>query len=199
VGLCMGVAVALQIISIYPKPEISFVSPPVDIEMVRSCDHLAVSRTKRVAKRTIEQRWTSPPNITICPSSNLSIYRLKKATQFWEALGHEFGSIRKVQKHDYNCATGIPSYNEILVDIPSQDFKFGDHLGTTRIWWLTDTGEILKSKIEIVTGWESSQRIIEHEIGHALGFKDNNITGHMMNRTWTKGGYNRRGLENNEI
>ena len=114
-GLCMGVAVALQIISIYPKPEISFVSPPVDIEMVKSCDHLAVSRTKRVAKRTIEQRWTSPPNITICPSSNLSIYRLKKATQFWEALGHEFGSIRKVQKHDYNCATGIPSYNEILV------------------------------------------------------------------------------------
>ena len=153
-GFCVGVAIALQLISAYPKPEIAFATPPVDIQVAKDCDHLPVSRNSRI----INQRWKTPPDITICPS-----------------------------------------YNEILVDIPSQDFKFGDHLGTTRIWWKTETGEILKSKIEIVTGWENSERIIEHEIGHALGFKDNNIVGHLMNKVWTKGGYNRRGLENNDI
>jgi len=195
VGFCVGVAIALQLISVYPKPEIAFATPPIEVQVAKDCDHMLVSKNNRI----INQRWRSPPDITICPSSKLSVYRLEKATRFWKTLGHKFGSITKAGQYNHNCATGIPSYNEILVDIPSQDFKFGDHLGTTRIWWRTETGEILKSKIEIVTGWENSERIIEHEIGHALGFKDNNTTGHLMNKAWIRGGYNRRGLENNEI
>ncbi len=194
-GFCVGVAVVLQLISVYPKPKIVFAATPIEIQVVEECGRMPVSKTNRVINKSIKQRWSSPPDITICPSSGLSIYRLERATRFWESLGHEFGSIRKVEDHNYNCSTGIPSHNEILIDIPGQDFKFGDHLGTTRTWWRTDTGEILKSKIEIVGGWESSRRIIEHELGHALGFKDNNITGHMMNKVWTRGGYNRRGLE----
>ena len=69
------------------------------------------------------------------------------------------------------------------------------HLGTTKTWWRTDTGEIFKAKIEIKVGWENRPRILEHELGHALGFKDNNSTGHMMNHAWDRGGYKKKGLQ----
>ncbi len=193
-GYCIGIAIVAQLISFSPKFEFRLAPQVVDVQVTKECDSLKVSRSSKLVDKTIKQQWHNRPNITICPSSRLSLYRLKRATAFWESLGYEFGVLQKVERNDYNCATGEPRYNEILIDIPGQDFQFGDHLGTTRTWWRTDTGEILKSKIEIVNGWENSERIIEHELGHALGFKDNNITGHMMNRSWTAGGYNKRDL-----
>ena len=139
--------------------------------------------------------WTMVPNILICNSSRATEYRVEKATVFWKTLGHSFGEIYKAPRDNMHCVSGEPPFATIMIDIPSQDFNFGSHLGTTKMWWHTGTGEILKSKIEIKTGWESSERIIEHEIGHALGYKDNSITGHMMNRAWTKGGYKKKGLQ----
>ena len=35
-----------------------------------------------------------------------------------------------------------------MIDIPSQNLIL-EHLGTTRTWWRTDTGEVFKAKIEI--------------------------------------------------
>ena len=97
------------------------------------------------------------------------------------------------------CVTGTPPYGTIMIDIPSQSFQFGNHLGTTKTWWRTDTGEVFKAKIEIKVGWENKPRVLEHELGHALGFKDNSITGHMMNHTWNRGGYGKRKLERNDM
>ena len=144
------------------------------------------------------QYWAEAPNILICNNSGATEYRVNKAVSFWEALGYSFGTVTKALKGNMSCATGEPPYDTIMIDIPSQDFNFGTHLGTTKIWWNTTTGEIIKSKIEIKSGWELSERIIEHEIGHALGHKDNSITGHMMNGAWTKGGYNKKGLRRQE-
>ncbi len=142
--------------------------------------------------------WTMAPNILICNNSGATEYRVNKAVRFWVALGHSFGEVYKAPRENIYCASGEPPFATIMIDIPSQDFNFGSHLGTTKMWWHTGTGEILKSKIEIKTGWEASERILEHEIGHALGFKDNSITGHMMNRAWTRGGYKKKGLQRTE-
>ena len=56
----------------------------------------------------------------------------------------------------------------------------------------------LVPKIEIKIGWENKPRVLEHEIGHALGFKDNNTTGHIMNHAWNRGGYKKKGLQREE-
>ena len=66
-GFCVGIAIALQLISVYPKPEIAFAAPPVDVQIAKDCDHMLVSRNNRI----INQWWDSPPDITICPSSKL--------------------------------------------------------------------------------------------------------------------------------
>ena len=142
--------------------------------------------------------WSAAPNILICNNSGATEYRVSRAVRFWEALGHSFGEVYKATSENIHCASGEPPYATIMIDIPSQNFNFGSHLGTTKIWWTTTTGEIIKSKVEIKTGWENSERIIEHEIGHAIGYKDNSIIGHMMNSSWTRGGYNKKGLRRQE-
>lgn len=138
--------------------------------------------------------WKMVPDVMICSSSGASVHRVTRAINYWQSMGHSFGNVYKANQNNMSCATGIPPYATIMIDIPSQSFDFGKHLGTTKIWWMTDVGEILKAKIEIKSGWELSERVIEHEIGHALGFKDNSLFGHMMNGSWTKGGYRKKGL-----
>lgn len=141
------------------------------------------------------QKWNEAPDILICNNSAATIYRTERAVNYWAKLGHTFGTVTKASKDNINCASGEPPYQTIMIDIPGQDFKFGSHLGTTKTWWRTDTGEIIKAKIEIKGGWENTQRIIEHEIGHALGYSDNQVVGHMMNGSWISGGYKSKNLD----
>jgi len=139
--------------------------------------------------------WQETPDILICHNSGASVYRVERALSFWKNLGHSFGTVKKADRHNMSCVMGEPPYGTIMIDIPSQDFEFGNHLGSTKTWWRTDTGEAFKAKIEIKTGWEDTERILEHEIGHALGFTDNSVTGHMMNGVWAQGGYRKKGLQ----
>jgi len=139
--------------------------------------------------------WQIKPDIVVCSDSRVSNLRIDKATEFWKALNHDFGTVTRVSRDNMACVTGEPDYGTIMIDIPSQNFDFSSHLGTTKTWWRTDTGEIFKAKIEIKIGWENKPRVLEHELGHALGFKDNNTTGHLMNHEWARGGYKKKGLQ----
>ena len=139
--------------------------------------------------------WDMKPDIIVCSDSRVSNLRIDRATEFWKALNHDFGTVTRVSRDNMACVTGEPDYGTIMIDIPSQNFDFSSHLGTTKTWWRTDTGEIFKAKIEIKIGWENKPRVLEHELGHALGYKDNNTTGHLMNHEWARGGYKKKGLQ----
>jgi hypothetical protein len=155
---------------------------------------MAVSKTSPYITQN-NLHWRQTPNILICAGSDIKLDRVKKAVTFWDKLGYKFGPITEAELANYSCASGIPLTNQIIIDIPNQGFPFGNHLGTTKTWWRTDTGEILKAKIEIIGGWENAERVIEHEIGHAIGWSDNIVTGHIMNKSWSLGGYGSRGLK----
>ena len=139
--------------------------------------------------------WQIKPDIVVCSDSRVSNLRIDKATEFWKTLNHDFGTVTRASRDNMACVTGEPDYGTIMIDIPSQNFDFSSHLGTTKTWWRTDTGEIFKAKIEIKIGWENKPRVLEHELGHALGYKDNNTTGHLMNHEWARGGYKKKGLQ----
>ena len=140
--------------------------------------------------------WDTKPSVVICHSSKVSVSRASRAVKYWTQRGYTFGEIRQSARDYMPCVTGEPNYGQIMIDIPSQSFNYGQQLGSTATWWRTDTGEILKAKIEIAPGWESTERVLEHEFGHALGLKDNSQSGHIMNKSWISGGSNSKGTEN---
>ena len=190
-GLCVGLAVVMQIITLHAPPiklNLAAVRPAVAAE----CSDLPVAKSSRIPDRS--SSWRAVPNVKICPQSDVSHSRALKATKFWRRLGYDFGDIFVAPRHDMGCVNGEPNLNEILIDLPGQGFEFGDHLGTTKTWYDSNTKEIFRAKIEIVHGWGAAERVLEHEIGHALGWRDTNTHGHLMNRSWTAGGWNTRGL-----
>ena len=79
------------------------------------------------------------------------------------------------------------SYNTIIIDLID-----GTHrepaLATTTSWIDRETREILKAKIALKNTWGEADRILEHELGHALGWLDYNQTGHIMHHEWSRGG-----------
>jgi len=194
VDFCVSVALAIQLTFVNANPYLHFLAPRVEVYKECKTPEL-VSKMSRGIK-TNNLYWSTPPDILICSSSNIKTDRVRKATRYWSNLGYDFGIIRRAPPSNFTCASGEPFMNQIIIDIPSQQFSFGEHLGTTRTWWRTDTGQIIKAKIEILGGWENTERIIEHELGHAIGWKDNNITGHIMNKSWSRGGVSGRGMRN---
>lgn len=134
--------------------------------------------------------WQMSPGITACANTKVSSVRLSKAVKYWEKLGYKFDYVRIDQS--INCHT--PRFGEIIIALPDQDFNFEDHLASTRITTSNKTKEIVKAKIFIFPSSANKERVLEHEIGHALGWPHINQPYHIMNSNWHTGGHNSSGL-----
>ncbi len=141
-----------------------------------------------------EGRWMLTPDILLCDNGPVTVSRVERAVRYWERLGYTFGAIRQALPGNMDCATNEASHGTITIDIPSQSFNFGSHLGSTRAWRYTANNVIFKARIEIIPSWGDSERILEHEIGHALGWMDMSSPGHIMHRAWASGGHNSTGV-----
>jgi len=139
--------------------------------------------------------WKEIPTVIVCASAPVKSERVKQAVDFWKMLGYNIGEVVDTEVGDFSCERDIVLYGDILIDVMDYNSNRGAHLGMTRTWADTNSGEIFKAKIEVMSGWGDAERIIEHEIGHALGWRDYNQLGHLMHSEWSKGGYRTQGLE----
>ena len=144
-----------------------------------------------------QTRWAVKPTIRVCVSSGVTRTRVEKAMKFWQDLGYEFDGLLIVDINSRPCHSDLMYFGEIVITLPDQTFNMSHALGTTRVWFDTETNEITKANIQIMTQWTDSERILEHELGHALGWLDVNQTGHIMNHNWSLGGLNTTGVEYN--
>lgn len=140
--------------------------------------------------------WHEIPSVVICPNSSVTVHRAETAVRYWKKLGHKIGPVRKADATYMPCISGEPFTGTIIIDIPSSGFNFSQQLGVTLTTYDAFTYEIYHAKIEILDNWASTERLLEHELGHALGFRDIKIKGHMMNHEWMSGGYDSKGLKN---
>jgi hypothetical protein len=145
-----------------------------------------------------EGKWMRAPDILICHRGPVTITRVDRALRYWSRLGYTFGTVSEALPDNKKCLENGAGYGTITIDIPSQGFRFGTHLGSTKAWRYTASDEIFKARVEIIPAWGKSERILEHEIGHALGWRDVNSIGHIMHQAWSSGGFDSTGVKNEQ-
>ena len=133
--------------------------------------------------------WDATPTVRVCKTSEVPIYRVSKALRYWEMLGYKFDGLYM----DTSLSCMNPRYGEILITLPEAGFS-SKHMASTRTYTDTKTGNIVKAKIHVLPKYARKSRVIEHEIGHALGWKHYPQKFHIMHPEWQLGGLDSRGL-----
>ena len=138
--------------------------------------------------------WFRTPTVIVCEHAPITNAQINSATAFWESLGYRFYTTQ--YKHDplNKCLSGTPE-GYILVRLVSTDIKLEESaLAQTHFFVDNDTGEIDWAVIYMRN--DIRKTVLEHELGHALGFLHYNKINHLMNEKWTMGGWDKNGLEN---
>jgi len=129
--------------------------------------------------------WKVAPSIKICEGAPVTLSRVNQAVEFWKKLGYEFGSVEK--DDSVECSfTQIP--NSIMIDLIGQEF-IEPNLAMTKTLTSNKTKEIKMAKIFIKSTAANRARVLEHEIGHALGWRHFRQRYHLMNESWSDGGW----------
>jgi len=144
---------------------------------------------KAIGKPQQKAEWKAPPTIRVCTDSGVSVSRTSRAIKYWEQLGYEFGGI--VGDPFSMCMT--PKHGEIIITIPDGGFS-NTHMAATRLYTDTASGDIIRAKIQILPRNATKDRVLEHEIGHALGWTHYKQRYHIMHPTWKDGGYDSYGI-----
>ena len=148
-----------------------------------------MQETMAIGKPNQKATWGTPPAIRVCTDSGVSVSRTTRAIKYWERLGYEFGGI--VGDPFSMCMT--PKPGEVLITIPDRGFS-GTHMAATRLYTDMASGEIVRAKIQILPHNAAKDRVLEHEIGHALGWEHYPQRYHIMHPTWKYGGYDSYGV-----
>jgi hypothetical protein len=133
--------------------------------------------------------WKEPPDIRLCATSEIPLFRVYRALSYWERLGYEFGIVRK----DNFSMCMNPKMGEIIITLPETGFT-NSHMASTRLYTSTKSGEIVKAKIFMLPKNARKERVLEHEIGHALGWSHYRQRYHMMHPNWQYGGFDSYGM-----
>jgi len=128
--------------------------------------------------------WGDAPNVRVCDSVDLSLQQVNRAVDTWRSAGYPFGNVTIASWALQECTNA--SFGDILIRLPSQgEISAGvaaGHLAVTKTYTHNPTGQIRGADI-----WYVSQEgiktkwVLEHEIGHALGWMHCEEDGHIMN------------------
>jgi len=122
---------------------------------------------------------------------NPSSFRVSigEALKYWEMLGYDFEGMYI----DSTISCREPARGEIVITLPEAGME-NHRLAATRLYTEKGTGHIVKAKIFVYPHFGRKDRVLEHEIGHALGWTHYMQKSHIMHPTWSLGGYDYRGL-----
>lgn len=138
--------------------------------------------------------WNLTPTVIVCQYAPVSQRQITKAVAFWKNLGHRFYSTQ--YKHDpmNKCLMDEP-VGYIVIHLVTGGIKLEDAaLAQTRFYIDNLTNNIIYAKIYMRS--DVRETVLEHELGHALGFLHFNKINHLMNEKWAMGGWDKDGLEN---
>ena len=168
------------------EPPIAEPASVIELEVI----HVSQQRVEVL----LAGRWASPPVVLVCPGVSLTQQRVEKALEYWEDLGYTFGPT-VFMSSDCDSTWGAITFRR-----PTQEELQGairqHHLATTKRYSFTHAPtNIIGADIYFQDNAAPSKPfIVEHEIGHALGWLHASPEGHIMNAAWKKSGANPSGV-----
>jgi len=136
--------------------------------------------------------WRHTPTVVLCEGAPTDRKSIDRAVRWWENHGHRFYNTVDQDDPLGKCDAEFPD-GFITIKVGNQTmFTEGDDLAETHFYVDTETKEISWAKIYLKSS--PIERVLEHEIGHALGFMHSKKPGHLMYPTWIRGGWGDRGV-----
>ena len=144
------------------------------------------------SQQKLEQvaEWKSPPTVRVCYNTPIFKYKVEEALKFWENLGYKFGTISYNDTTEW--CTGDAYFGAITI-MPNKQFLGEGVLALTRRH--TYNSMITGVRIEITNRGFGRDLLLEHELGHALGWPHYNAEGHIMNPVLPRAGTDIFGLK----
>jgi hypothetical protein len=137
--------------------------------------------------------WKLTPTVIVCEHAPVSEVQVKNAVNFWKSLGYRFYSTQYKYDPLNKCLSDSPM-GYIVIHLVTQGIRLDESsLAQTHFYVDNATNEIHWARIYMRT--DIRETVLEHEIGHALGFLHYNMINHLMNKKWTMGGWDKDGLE----
>lgn len=133
--------------------------------------------------RFIVALWEDEPIVVVCPDSELTPFRVNQAIEWWGI--REF----KISHYHYDndntiCSQG--TFVEGIIFIRGTGEIEKEFYATTARFTLKD--KMLSASILLPNRNKHMPRLLEHEIGHALGMSHVEEPGHMMHPIHEFGG-----------
>lgn len=132
------------------------------------------------------------PNFIFCASSGISNHRASQGITYWRRLGYPIENVR------YDVETrecfDDPMPGTVIISLIDNTIDLGSNIAVTRVFYHTKTKQILSAKIYLVGGYANKERLIEHEIGHALGWNHYYRYLHIMHPEYDRTGHDSHGL-----
>lgn len=121
-------------------------------------------------------QWKQDPFIVICPSSKVDAYRVSLAVQWWENKGYSIAGYH-FDEDAVVCSQGrfvegiifIRDKRHIEPEIYAETSRFSVAF------------EVKSAEINLPNKNRFLSNLLEHELGHALGFSHVEAEGHIMN------------------
>jgi hypothetical protein len=138
--------------------------------------------------------WALTPTVIVCEYAPVSQTQINSAVTFWKGLGYRFFSTQ--YKHDplHKCLSDNPT-GYIIIHLITRGIKLEDTaLAQTQFYVNNDSNQVEWAIIHMRK--DIRETVLEHELGHALGFLHYNKINHLMNEKWTMGGWDKEGLIN---
>ena len=155
-----------------------------------SCPKPTVDPAVLCVKPKQEAIWKAPPIVRVCSKNPAYWRRVDRAIEFWKSLGHEFASV------SYGDSTQWCMGTTMITSIVIQEEIFFDPRTFGQTMTMTLGNSIIGSRVKVKSGHFVDPYILEHEIGHALGYKHIKCRGHLMNSHTDQLGGSSRGLQN---
>jgi hypothetical protein len=127
--------------------------------------------------------WKEPPVVVICPDSQVTPFRVNQAIEWWGIRNFEIDYYH-YDEGGHICDDGL--FTQGIIFIRGQGYITKDlYAVTTR---LAIKGEMKSASILLPNDNKHLPRLLEHELGHALGLTHVEKPGHMMHPIHEYGG-----------